>query len=426
MSDIIANTTEADAPETEEESEISPVAFTGRALPLFKLLLKNIVLTVLTLGIYRFWAKTWVRRYFWNNVSIAKEPFEYTGQPKELFMGFLIALAVLVPLGIVNYYATIFIASEPSLELPYTVAFYGSLFLLFQFAFYRLWRYRMTRTAWRGIHFGLNGSSFKFVLLSLMWTVISLLTLNLAAPWARTALARYRIDNSQFGDSDFSFHGSGKALIFPWLVAYGIPVTLMVIWGWMNVGQFSGDLLSAFLNPDKENIKVIAESMNNLNAVWLTWIVGIAFPLLLIWYKAREFRYFVNSTRLEDVTLTSEFSPGVVVGLYVLTYFLFIGLYVGGFAAVTTAIVSGMVVSGSFDKQIFFEIGEYVGFAFVFLLLVLIPLATQGFLRYQLVKRFFRRLSIDDVAKLETVAQSTSPAPSRGEGFADALDVGAI
>ena len=74
------------------------VTFVGRRGPLLTLVLKNSLLTILTFGIYRFWAKTWIRRYFWNNVRIAGDAVEYTGQAKELFIGFLIAVAVLFPL----------------------------------------------------------------------------------------------------------------------------------------------------------------------------------------------------------------------------------------------------------------------------------------------------------------------------------------
>ena len=65
------------------------------------IVVKNLVLTVITLGIYRFWARTRLRRYFWSNITISGEPLEYTGTGRELFVGFLIALAVLLPLGVV-------------------------------------------------------------------------------------------------------------------------------------------------------------------------------------------------------------------------------------------------------------------------------------------------------------------------------------
>lgn len=83
------------------EERRSEVSFVGRRGPLLSLVLKNTLLTILTFGLYRFWAKTWIRRYFWNNVRIAGDAVEYVGQGKELFVGFLIALAVLFPLATV-------------------------------------------------------------------------------------------------------------------------------------------------------------------------------------------------------------------------------------------------------------------------------------------------------------------------------------
>jgi len=74
------------------------VAFTGRRGPLFKLLLRVTLLTILTLGIYRFWGKVHIRRFFWHNIRLLGDPLEYTGTPMELFLGFLIVIAALIPL----------------------------------------------------------------------------------------------------------------------------------------------------------------------------------------------------------------------------------------------------------------------------------------------------------------------------------------
>ena len=415
MGDSTATTGDPVSPETVNSADGPDVAFSGKAYPLFKLLLKNTVLTVLTMGIYRFWAKTWLRRYFWNNITIAKESLEYTGQPKELFLGFLIALAVLVPMGIIDNYSTTFLAGYPDLQTPYSILFYGTLFLLFQFAFYRMWRYRMTRTTWRGIHFSLDGSAFKFVFRSLLWTIISVLSLGLASPWSRTALARYRINNSQFGDRYFSFHGVGKDLIAPWLIAYGIPVSLMITWGWLNFEQIADVAKIVQRNPDG------TAQMSNTRAMWLIMVAGLAFPLLLIWYKAREFRYFINATRFGGVTLTSTLSSATVVGLFVAAYLLIILLFAGLFGAIF--LPSFFLFGTTVNPE---ALGMIAGGGTAIIFLLVLPLLVQGFLRYQLVKRFCHGLSINNVAELESVAQSTRPAPSRGEGFADALDVGAF
>ena len=72
-------------------------AFDGARRTLLGLLFRNYLLGLITLGIYRFWAKTAVRRYFWGHVSLAGERLEYTGRPIELLIGLLRAVVVLAP-----------------------------------------------------------------------------------------------------------------------------------------------------------------------------------------------------------------------------------------------------------------------------------------------------------------------------------------
>ena len=60
-------------------------------------------LTIVTLGIYRFWARTRLRRYIWSSIRPGGDSFEYTGTGLEKFLGFLIALVVLaVYLGLLQ------------------------------------------------------------------------------------------------------------------------------------------------------------------------------------------------------------------------------------------------------------------------------------------------------------------------------------
>jgi uncharacterized membrane protein YjgN (DUF898 family) len=145
----------------------APIEFTGRRLPLMWLLLKNSLLTVMTIGIYRFWAKTQVRRFFWGHVGIQGDGLEYSGLPSELFIGFLIAITVLVPLG--SIYGTVDALLGPEDAMARGILEFANLIVfltLLQIAFYRMWRYRLTRTAWRGIRFGLDGSTWHYLWLS--------------------------------------------------------------------------------------------------------------------------------------------------------------------------------------------------------------------------------------------------------------------
>src|SRR6185503_5363893 len=79
------------------------VRFVGDRRAFWRLLIRGAALLGVTLGIYRFWFATDVRRFLWSNTEVANETLEYTGTPYELLIGFLIAIAVLVPIYVVFF-----------------------------------------------------------------------------------------------------------------------------------------------------------------------------------------------------------------------------------------------------------------------------------------------------------------------------------
>ena len=77
----------------------SAFGFSGSWKEFAPIALTNLLLTIVTLGIYRFWAKTRERRYLWSHTRFIDDTLEWTGTGKELFIGFIMAaVLVLFPL----------------------------------------------------------------------------------------------------------------------------------------------------------------------------------------------------------------------------------------------------------------------------------------------------------------------------------------
>ena len=57
--------------------------FEGTGGSFFLIFLKNILLTLLTLGVYLAWGKTERRKYVWNNMTFHQQHFRYTGTGME-------------------------------------------------------------------------------------------------------------------------------------------------------------------------------------------------------------------------------------------------------------------------------------------------------------------------------------------------------
>ena len=75
-----------------------PVAFSGNRSEFFHLVRRGAGLEFVTLGFYRFWLLTDMRRHLWANTVVDGDAAEYTGRGRELLIGFLVALAILVPI----------------------------------------------------------------------------------------------------------------------------------------------------------------------------------------------------------------------------------------------------------------------------------------------------------------------------------------
>src|ERR1700733_261091 len=74
-----------------------PLACSGDRGEFRRLVLRGAALELITVGFYRFWLATDIRRHLWSNTLIDGDAAEYTGRAKELLIGFLFALAIIVP-----------------------------------------------------------------------------------------------------------------------------------------------------------------------------------------------------------------------------------------------------------------------------------------------------------------------------------------
>src|SRR5271155_334406 len=208
------------------------VQFLGKEAAYWRLRIKGAGLLVLTLGIYRFWFATDVRRYLWSSTEIGGETLEYIGLATELLGGFLLAIAILVPLY--TAVAAAALTLDTSAQAIAAIGFV-LLVLLGQFALYRARRYRLTRTVFRGVRFDQHGSAWRYAPYALFWWALVIVTLGLAYPWAQAGLQRFKMRHTSYGDLAGSFAGSGKGLFVRslpiWCLVVGPIVGAFVVLG---------------------------------------------------------------------------------------------------------------------------------------------------------------------------------------------------
>lgn len=410
-------------------AQTGEIAFERRAQGLTGIVVKGFLLSLVTFSIYRFWYITNLRRYFWSRTVVASSPAEYLGNGKELFLGFLVALAVLVPVYIVLFVVGLLSPILAALAAP--VSFIG-LFVLGQYALFRGRRYRASRTRWRGIRLGQDGSGFAYAGLASLWWLGTILSLGLAFPFMRAALERYRIDHTLVGQSRMRSTATGRSILLPWMMFYIVALlpTLLSVLALLAATGFDipSDLL--IQDPANEKSKLIFNPAYEDTpfasygaAVVIAASVSIPLALLLIpYYRARETRAFFNAAHLGEARLTSSLKARQ----FYVPYLVYM-LAVIGFILVLGIIVALLVPLIATDGQ---NPGIH---AFVIVSTVLLYLGAILGTNVLYVRIITVRLwhavaattQIENLPALEAVLASTrAPASGLNEGLADALDVG--
>jgi uncharacterized membrane protein YjgN (DUF898 family) len=206
----------------------------GQGGELFVIFIVNVLLKIVTLGIYHFWAKTKVRRYLWTHTSFDGERFEYTGKGSELFIGYLIVMGSFIGLGLLALAVIAGLeAVDPGLAILAAIVIYTGVLSLIPMGLYMARRYMLSRTRFRSIRFSLAGSPFRYMLMFVGYGLLSLITLGLLSPIARNALYSFETNNMGFGSESFAYDGRGRDLIGKWLIAWVLMLpTLGLISFW--------------------------------------------------------------------------------------------------------------------------------------------------------------------------------------------------
>lgn len=211
------------------DSTLRPASFLGLSL-------KNGLLNIITLTLYRFWGKTEVRRRVWQGVRLNGDAFEYTGRGMELFIGFLLALVVLGLPFLLVVFGIQFLG--PMYAFLFILPLYIFIFWLWGFGVFTAFRYMASRTTWRGIRFKLAGSAKGYGLYYIGAILLSGITLGWYWPTAERSLAERLWSELRFGDRRVRF-SMGKAhregvygpFALGWLLTMVPYILLIVVMG---------------------------------------------------------------------------------------------------------------------------------------------------------------------------------------------------
>jgi uncharacterized membrane protein YjgN (DUF898 family) len=350
---------------------------------LLKLTIVNFLLNVISLGFYRFWAKTNVRKHIWSSVHINNEPLEYTGTGMELFKGFLVVFFVFIlPYGIGVTAATFIQGPESPIAVLLQMVFFLVIYVLWGFAVYKARKFQLSRTNWRGIRGTLVGSAMTYSLLYFGSLFAKSMSLGWATPVMNTVLAEQITNDMRFGDAAFKFKGRAGPL-YPtyalcwFLTLAAIILVIVLLVSSTTLSGYIWELFSDAASP--ESMEQIAGYLALAGGV-LFLLFMLIVPMLWAIYSAKEIRTFADYTRFDGVPFEINATAGSVIWLTVINLLLII-----------------------------FTLG-----------------IAWPFVQQRVVKFVVDRLKMHGLVDVDRIRQSTAKMDRRGEGLADAFDVGGL
>ena len=382
--------------------------FRGDWKEFFPIAASNLLLTLVTLGVYRFWATTRERRYFWSQTRFIDDTLEWTGTGKELFLGFLMAIvALIVPvIGLQFLIQALILQGQAALAGVLGVGFYFVILFLIGFATFRALRYRLSRTHWHGIRGGSEDPGFRYGLSYIWKTLVGGLALGLLIPWSMTQLWADRWNQMSFGPHRFESTPEWGGLMKRFLLLYLVPVAAVIL-GVVAAVSGGGD-------------------PGSLGAMvgLLVLAFYVVLPLIALGYYAAFFREVVGTLSL--TTINFQFTA------HTKQWFL---LFLGNAGLFLLALVAALIpisalglFAGLQDLQPGQDpFAQNPGVVIGMVLALIIPMSLVGpFIRYRNWRFFIRNLEATGVIDLDLLTQSQTKVGSHGEGLFDALDMGAM
>lgn len=206
------------------------VSYEGSGGTLFVLVFKNLLLTLVTLGIYLPWARTERRKYLWQNIDVGGHRLRYHGTGIELLKGYAKVLA-----GYVVFFGVPLAIQQVDKNIGLVVqgVFVLALLAVLPLVIWGSQRYRLSRTSLRNVRFGLDPESGAFFREFMKCGALVLLTFGIYGPIFRNRVHGFMMRRTRYGTEPFGYDGpNGEAFK---ITAFGMllnAVTLGIYFPW--------------------------------------------------------------------------------------------------------------------------------------------------------------------------------------------------
>ena len=204
--------------QTNTNSSKVSLSFTGTGGEYFRIWIVNLLLTIVTLGIYSAWAKVRRNHYFYSSTQLAGASFEYHGNPIAILKGRIVAFVFVTLYHFAFKFSTGF----------------GFLMLIALSAVmpWLLWKslqFKLYNSSFRGVRFGFRGTAKQAYINYLMWPFFALISLYTLVPLVHQRIKQFQHNESRFGTTHFSFDAKISRFYLNYLIGFSIFIAGIIV-----------------------------------------------------------------------------------------------------------------------------------------------------------------------------------------------------
>lgn len=229
--------------------------FKGTAKEWFGIWIVNLLLSIVTIGIYSAWAKVRSKKYFANNTFVANRNFDYHATGKQILIGRLIIIG-----GYIIFVAMVFVV--PKFGAILMVALIFNLPWLMPWLIVRSMMFNARMTSFSNVRFNFIGTECrqaglpgKAFLVFFIYPILTALTLFITAPFLSRAYNKYVINNYRLGTAEFQLDSPiapfYKAFLsaLAWVVVVGGLIWVLRSLSYISFPDFAGAMDNPEDNP---------------------------------------------------------------------------------------------------------------------------------------------------------------------------------
>lgn len=290
-----------------------PFVFTGNGFEYFKIWIVNILLSIITLGIYSAWAKVRNKQYFYGNTYLDEASFSYTANPVKILIGRIIAFVFLVIYSVsgqVSIIAGIAMGLLLMVFMPWVIC--KSLRFNARYSSYRNVPFAFTGKVWDAacvyIFWPMSGLLFSSLVIIPIWLIFDKMAALLFGPMIMVLILMFMFPFVFFKQKQFIYrnHGYGTQPFCFSATVRSYYAVCAVAAGFFFVAAFGGALLSYFALNIPESLQVLAGFLSII-----LYFVVIAFVVV----RLANINY--NAITLKDHALRANWKLGPYLWLMV-------------------------------------------------------------------------------------------------------------